>query len=61
MLVRYEDEKLQLDEIWSSDWAVIQRMIIERHIYKKEVAEQSERIARLSGNSKNKSAFPNIR
>lgn len=59
----YENEKIELKDIWASDWAVVQQLIIQREIYKQEVAEQSERIARLAGKSPNKNAqkFPTLR
>lgn len=60
----YENEKLELKDMWASDWAIVQQLIIQREIHKQEVAEQAERIARLSGKSPKSNGggkFPTLR
>ena len=61
----YESGKLELKDIWSEDWGYIQSLMIEREAFKKETAEATERIARLSGKTPNTNSnnphFPAIK
>lgn len=52
LLTLYEQEKIDLSDIWDEDWFVMQAIIQEKHIYKLQKAEEAERIQRLLGDKK---------
>lgn len=53
LLTLYENEKIDLSDIWDEDWFIIQKIIQEKHIYKLKKAEEAERIQRLLGDKGN--------
>jgi hypothetical protein len=53
LLTLYENEKIDLSDIWDEDWFIIQKIIQEKHIYKLKKAEETERIQRLLGDKGN--------
>lgn len=47
----YQADKKGLDDIWDEDWLVVQQLMIQEDIYKKEKNAEAERIASLMGKS----------
>jgi len=52
MMRRYDSDKIGLDDMWDQDWAVVQRLIVERERHKQELKEQAERVEKLLGTTK---------
>jgi len=55
MMKRYENDKMGLDDMWDQDWAIVQRLIVERERHKNDLKEQAERVERLLGTTKGNS------